>query len=939
MRTLSYIKQFLSICSMLFVAQAQLVAQVPGDENWDSGFGVGIGNNNDFDVLAVAVSGSDVYVGGYFSVEGGGPGNSIAKWNGSTWSALGGGVSLSTLDYDPRVNVIVVNGNDVYVGGMFDSAGGTSANNIAKWNGSSWSALGTGVSSVNDVASVTAIAVSGNEIYVAGEFEMAGGVSANNIAKWNDSSWSALGSGTDGRIEALAVNGSELCAGGFFSIAGGVSANKIAKWNGSNWSALGSGVSHPLGSSVHAVELSGSDVYVGGLFDTAGGASANNIAKWNGDSWSALSSGVNSVNFLSFVNAIAVNGSDVYVGGRFETAGSVNANNIARWDGSSWAPLGTGTADHSMGYYVVNAIALSGNDIYAGGSISIAGYASANGIAKWDGNSWLVLGNGLDGPVYAIAVRENEVFVGGKFTSAGSVSVNNIARWDGNSWSAMGSGVDGPVYAIAVTQAYHVGGEAVYVGGGFTSAGGISANSIAKWDGNQWSALGSGVNYYGSETTVNAITVLSTSVLGEGIGHVEFVGGIFSNAGGVNANHIAEFDGEDWSALDDGSYNGVLGPGVWSLLPQQIATDDRVVVGGTFLRAGGVEAHGIAIWHRNTSEWSPLGNGLTNPDLPDSRVLALAGGSSHVYAGGMFQIASSYNVAEWNGFDWSALDDGVGGTDIRDMPVNAIALNGNVVYVGGEISVGDGGNGIVSWEDNSWSALGSGVNGSVNAIAVSDSNVYVGGDFTTAGKKLSNYFGLWHAGTPVPVELAFFSAARTNNGVLLTWQTMSETNNFGFAVQKSTDSETFTDIGFVQGHGTSASLQSFKFFDEGLTPGIAYYRLAQIDTDGAVTLSAVVRVENPVPQDFVLAQNYPNPFNPETKINYQLPKSSKVRISVFNLLGQKVTTLVDTEKPAGYYSIKWDGKDESGRLVLSGMYIYQIETDEFVKVKKLVLIH
>jgi hypothetical protein len=190
-----------------------------------------------------------------------------AKPTGFVWSPLGTGMDYS-------VNAIAISGSDVYAGGWFSQAGGVAANNIAKWNGSSWSALGTGMDYW-----VNVIAVSGSDVYVGGPFTHAGGVEVNYIAKWNGSSWSALGTGMDNDVHAIAFSGSDVYAGGSFWQAGGVAANRIAKWNVStnSWSALGTGMDYP----VYAIALSGSDVYAGGIFSQAGGVAANNIAKWN----------------------------------------------------------------------------------------------------------------------------------------------------------------------------------------------------------------------------------------------------------------------------------------------------------------------------------------------------------------------------------------------------------------------------------------------------------------------------------------------------------------------------------------------------------------------------------------------------------------------------------------------------------------------------------
>ena len=178
-----------------------------------------------------------------------------------------------------------MSGTNLYAGGYFTTAGGVPANNIAKWNGSAWSALGSGY----ERRSVRALAVSGTNLYAGGYFTTAGGVPANYIAKWNGSAWSALGSGMNGAVSALAVSGTDLYAGGYFTTAGGVAANNIAKWNGSAWSALGSGLER---STSVALAVSGTNLYAGGGFTTAGGVPANYIAKWDGSAWSALGSGM-----------------------------------------------------------------------------------------------------------------------------------------------------------------------------------------------------------------------------------------------------------------------------------------------------------------------------------------------------------------------------------------------------------------------------------------------------------------------------------------------------------------------------------------------------------------------------------------------------------------------------------------------------------------------
>jgi hypothetical protein len=157
---------------------------------------------------------------------------------------------------------------------------------------------------------VNALAVVGRDLYVGGNFQSG----APSIAKWDGSNWTALGSGPEGPVEALAVSGGDLYAAGDFLNAGLSGAHYIAKWDGSKWSALGSGLG--LNERPVALLVSGGVLYAGGVFWRADGNTVNSIAKWDGRSWTALGSGMN-----GFVGALAVSGNDLYAGGGFTTAG------------------------------------------------------------------------------------------------------------------------------------------------------------------------------------------------------------------------------------------------------------------------------------------------------------------------------------------------------------------------------------------------------------------------------------------------------------------------------------------------------------------------------------------------------------------------------------------------------------------------------------------
>ena len=146
-------------------------------------------------------------------------------------------------------------------------------------------------------------------------------------------------------------------------------------------------------------------------------------------------------------------GPALYAGGNFTTAGGVAANRIAKWDGSSWSALGSGTERRSV--YALTVFDDGGGPaLYAGGDFTTAGGVAANRIAKWDGSSWAALGSGMSDNVHALTVFDDgggpALYAGGFFTTAGGVTANRIAKWDGSSWAALGSGMSGAVFALTV---------------------------------------------------------------------------------------------------------------------------------------------------------------------------------------------------------------------------------------------------------------------------------------------------------------------------------------------------------------------------------------------------------------------------------------------------------------------------------------------------------
>ncbi len=247
----------------------------------------------------------------------------IAGWDGysNTWFHVSGGVN----DFVLRMTVY----DDCLVaGGMFTSAGGVPANYIAKWCGSSWASLGSGFSDPDGDPQWGAYALAATEyqgeLYAGGVFMRAGGTTVNHIASWDGASWDSLGSGTNGScVQVLQEYDSLLIVGGSFEYAGGVPASRIAAWNGSEWSSFGgSGMDGLVG----AFTMYNGRLVVAGHFTHADGVEVNRIAWWTGETWAPFGAGVNGP-----VRGLVVYDSALIACGEFTTAGGSPVNNIAQW--------------------------------------------------------------------------------------------------------------------------------------------------------------------------------------------------------------------------------------------------------------------------------------------------------------------------------------------------------------------------------------------------------------------------------------------------------------------------------------------------------------------------------------------------------------------------------------------------------------------------------
>jgi hypothetical protein len=308
-----------------------------------------------------------------------------------SWSPLGSGI-------EGTVNAIIEYNNELYVGGLFAKAGNVDVSNIAKWNGRKWTSVASGVN-----GAVSSLCVSNGELYVGGNFTMAGADTISHIAKWNGKVFMSTGKGINGRVYSMAVFNNELYVAGLFDKAGDVLTSNIAKWNGKDWSVVGPA-----------------------------------IAKWENNSWNVAGSGIN-----GRVYSLCVYDSCLYAAGKFTYAGVTPANYIAKWNGSNWSALGSGLSLTSTSEPYARAFAVYNNELYITGFFNDADGIAVNNITKWNGKNFMPVGTGIEysptGESFGrtMIVYNGELYIGGVFNNAGSNFTTNIAKWNGKAWSAV----------------------------------------------------------------------------------------------------------------------------------------------------------------------------------------------------------------------------------------------------------------------------------------------------------------------------------------------------------------------------------------------------------------------------------------------------------------------------------------------------------------------
>jgi hypothetical protein len=745
------------------------------------------------------------------------------------------------------------------------------------------------------------------KLVIGGVFYSAGGtVGAQGVAEWEGDHWSALGNSSFAySVNCLAEYHGELYIGGNIMTAAGAPSQGIVRWDGTTWRAVSTGAN-----GVRALRVFRDTLYVGGNFSEAGNTQAYGIAAWDGTKFNAMGAGL-----AGAVMTIQVFHDSLFVGGNFVASGNVTGlNKVASWNGSNWLPVGGGVTAGDGGVF---ALAVCQDALAAGGEFSgVSGVPNTENLAAWNGSQWTSLGGGANDVVYGLAASGDSLIAGGWFTTIGSASAKGLASWNGSAWQEMAGGVKDYNNYRGIANALFADTSGVLVGGQFATTGDVEGMDLGLWDGRHWvndiASSGAGLSY-----DVDALTMYDGSLV---------AGGPFSWASGKLANYIALWTGSEWDTL---------GSGMNEMVRALTVYQGDLIAGGEFSTAGGEPALAIARW--DGAHWRSVGTGVSGT------VRSLCVHGNDLYAGGTFFLAGSAivnGVARFDGSRWHALGSGVqrwGGYGVA-----ALSWYDDVLVVGGDfLSAGNAPNtrGIAEWDGEGWSSLASGLRGVrnwgeeydpvVHGLCTFGDELAVTGDFTEAGGTYAHFLAAWNGSSwrGVGPGLGTIGFTVCADGSIL------YVGGFFPSHIAQWDGENWS----VLGSGTNGSVRTIT------ASGGYVYVGGQLNIAGSKSSFGVARWSSPTVSAMPVAQRpalwlSPNPFRSSTEIQFEVARSDRVTLAVYDIQGRVVNRLQDGVVEPGEHLARWDGRDNYGRAVAPGIYFVRIATSQGSAAKRVVLL-
>lgn len=697
-------------------------------------------------------------------------------------------------------------------------------------------------------------------------------------------------------------------------VAGSVVSPRLATWDGTTFEALPSLGPLPLGaSSPSALGIWNDHLIVSGY---SGPGARYPILMLDGSAWDTL--GIAD----AYVWALREYQGRLIAGGHFASVNGVATPLVAAFDGNNWSAAGTGLPS---GYDVTGLAVHAGSLIAAGSPPAFHGVASLNAL----GGAWQPVGAGFTGIVHDALSDGTYLYVSGTLGSSGGVTMGGLARWDGSTWNSTG----GPTNLGAPEQYLtQWNGKIVTT---FPPVGSPSYARISQWDGVSLTTIPGdslGTSY---QALAGRVGTWGTKLV---------VTGRFATNGSVPVPNIAVYDGVRWSTVSIPWGPGMSGPTIWPIDDMRSWGGKLIVTGPFSILADQdhwVTHRGISAW--DGAHWSPLGSGL----IGESVWLGEYGGDLIAFGYHLSVLGTTIqNVARWNGTTWSAVGNttasyirssasftgdlyvgsdfgppalsrwnGTTWTEIPGLPgasVEVLTPSDGRLVVGGLFTDAGGiaSPNVVFWDGTNWQAAGAGVNDEVVAAADWLGHPVIGGYFTASGATPLPGVAIWDgsAWQPMGTRAVELYSLRVLDGELFA------TGEFRLpddSVEETIAHWTGTDW-HVLGSGSNgyafASYGGYLYQSGyGLVHGHASQNLSR------VPLTAVLDVPRPHTGGHVVALSAsPNPSRASTRFTFTLQSAGRARVSVIDLAGRVVATLVDGPLDAGEHELRWTAPAPAG---------------------------
>lgn len=779
---------------------------------------------------------------------------------------------------DGPIHALHVHRGALIVGGKFEHVGTQGIANLAQWKDGVWRGLDAPIEAPAHVYALTTF--DGRLVVGVGDNPRS---DTNRVLVAGADGWQPWGDALPEAPRCFAVLDGELYVG-LRTARTAHGGSPLYRWTGSTWSACGGPPEDAIMNVTDMVVHDGA-LYVGGSFleDVAAGTFTRGVRRFRDGNWESVGDGLLSdqsplTRSLPFgiqgVHDLEVFNGELYATGNFVQQ-STGIAGLARWDGSAWQAL----PSIGTGYRLV----LHDDQLVA---VGILAHDFGDGVPSyrlgaWDGTRWNALEpdsmpSPFADPVAVAAASFDGMLVMARDSYSLSwleeLATPSLSAWDGSSWSSLIAG-DSPMGVATCMREFE--GKLV-VGGDFEYVGALPTRMIAAWDGESWSAMGKGLAGSRRSLRVHSLLEYQDDLIASGEFHSEVDSLIHG---------IARWDGEEWSALTSASGGLAAADPFPDDFVVRATTEiaGRLVVAGSFTRAGAASANGLAFWDGHS--WTASVPGAQG-------ILALASYDGELYAGGTFTEIGGVpcaGAARWDGFAWNEVD-GVRSVLAMIVHDDALILSGLVRDPEGVFVEGVG-----SYDGSSTELLGAtnSHHGAPVGLLSANGRVYASGEFWGIGGLMGWWTAGWDGSAWAPAPLITRTAA------------MATYRGQFFA---------------------SAPYMPYEF-------GTDFYLASR-------PLPAPIVTASPAPRAIgtSILSATPNPFNPSTRIDFDLAIAGDVVLDLFDVAGRRVVRMESRALPVGTHSMGWDGRDAAGRFVASGVYTAVLRAPDGVDSRRITLL-